>query len=311
MFRPHSTSPYSTSTAIPHHIFNITHFTPHHVPHHITPPHLDFTSHRHIWHHNTLHHFPHLTSNDNHTAYCICHILHHHNSTPHFTSHRNFPHLALCNIPHHRTPQFTQRHIPHHTFCISIAFHITPCLKWQHSTSHHISHTYHISHQITPPHRHTVPHHARIPHHTTCTSRSNINHTSHYPTAHTAFQPAFRIKLIWRQTIPHYSVFHNHISHLASVHHHIPHVPHHHSTLHRHISHVTLHDITFSIAPHRTYSTSHLIPHHSHIRMNKAQHPTSGIAKRHITPNSTPHYSTSRHVMWWYWNMWNVWCRMM
>ena len=32
--------------------------------------------------------------------------------------------------------------------------------------------------------------------------------------------------------------------------------------------------------------------------MNKAQYPTSGAAKHsHITPNSTPHYSTSRHVM--------------
>ena len=50
-------------------------------------------------------------------------------------------------------------------------------------------------------------------------------------------------------------------------------------------------------APHRTYSTSRLIPHHSHIRMNKAQHPTSGTAKRRVAPNSTPHYSTSRHVM--------------
>ena len=67
--------------------------------------------------------------------------------------------------------------------------------------------------------------------------------------------------------------------------HHIPHAPHHHFTSH-HISHRTLHNITLT-TPHRTYCTSDLIPHHSHIGMNKAQHPTSGIAK----------HCTSRHVM--------------
>ena len=59
-------------------------------------------------------------------------------------------------------------------------------------------------------------------------------------------------------------------------------VPHalHHSTSHHNISHLTLHDITASHHWCRTYSTLHLTgPHHSH-RVNKVQHPTSGIAKR-------------------------------
>ena len=71
-----------------------------------------------------------------------------------------------------------------------------------------------------------------------------------------------------------------------------------------HISHLTLHN---SIIPCRTYSTSHLIPHHSHIRMNKAQHPTSGITKC-CTSHQIPRYSTSHRVIWWYWNV--VWCGM-
>ena len=67
---------------------------------------------------NTLHLFPHLTTIAQHIAY-HCHILHHHS----FTSHRNFPHLALCNIP---------------------GFHTTP------STSHLLPHFNHIQHYIEP-----------------------------------------------------------------------------------------------------------------------------------------------------------------
>ena len=108
--------------------------------------------------------------------------------------------------------------------------------------------------------------------------------------------------IIWRQTIPHHSVFHNHISHLASQH--ITD-----STSQTHFTpRLTLHDITFSISPYRTYSASYLIPHHSHIRMNKAQHPTSGIAK-HSTSHQIPHHTIPHHAMWcviwWNWNMWN------
>ena len=59
--------------------FNTTaHFTPHHIPHRI-PPHLDFTSsHQHSWHHNTLHHFPHLTSHNHSTLHMP------HSSSPQF-----------------------------------------------------------------------------------------------------------------------------------------------------------------------------------------------------------------------------------
>ena len=135
-----------------------------------------------------------------------------------------------------------------------------------------------------------------------CTSPlSNINYTSHYPTAHskpqhtshTAFQPSFHITpcLIWHQTIPHqYSTTTFHILHHSTP----PYSPcttpsFHIASLHF-MPHLTLHDITFSIAPYCTYSTSHLFPHHSHIRMNKAQHPTSGIAK-HSTSHQIPHHA--------------------
>ena len=97
--------------------------------------------------------------------------------------------FTFCNIPHS-----TPRHIPHHTFCFSI----TPCLKLQHSTSvaPHFTYTditsHHNSHQSNHPttSRRTIPHHAHIPPHTTpCTStHSNINCTSHYPTARCAFK---------------------------------------------------------------------------------------------------------------------------
>ena len=48
-------------------------------------------------------------------------------------------------------------------------------------------------------------------------------------------------------------------------------------------------------------TTSHifyiaLIPHHSHIRMNKVQHPASGIAKHSTSHQIYTTLSTSRHV---------------
>ena len=79
---------------------------------------------------------------------------------------------------------------------------------------------------------------------------------------------------IGRQTIPHHSVLlpQPHFTSCIST---PPHSPSHHN-----ISHLTLHDITASHPWCRTYSTLHLTsPHHSH-RVNKVQHPTSGIAKR-------------------------------
>jgi len=150
----HITQPQSTSHTIPHPqlfhttpTFNITaYFTPHHIPHRITPQNLDFTSHHYVWHHNTWHHFPHCTSHNNHTAHCICHSLHHYNTTPpHSTSHRNW--LSASCIMQHSTHQDTTFHtMPystshilhfHHTVSEIATFHITPHFTY---ISHHISH---------------------------------------------------------------------------------------------------------------------------------------------------------------------------
>ena len=140
---------------------------------------------------NKLHHFPHLTSHKQSILHMPQSSSQFHTTTPishHIiTFHIDF---TFCNIPHS-----TPRHIPHHTqFCISI----TPCLKLQHSTSvaPHFTFTdiksHHNSHQSNHPttFRRTIPHHAHIPPHTTpCTStHSNINCTSHYPTARCAFK---------------------------------------------------------------------------------------------------------------------------
>ena len=95
-----------------------------------------------------------------------------------------------------------------------------------------------------------------------------------------------------------------HFTSCITTHHHIPHAPHHHPTFHNtssdtahvashhiaHILHCTLFFTSCSIAPYRTYSTLHLILHHSHIRMNKAQHPSSGIAK-HSTSHQISHHT--------------------
>jgi len=143
---PHHTgtvhiSHHSTSTSIPHHTLNIAaHFTPHHIPHHITPPHHDFTSQWHLTTHCIIFHIRHHTTTTQHTLHMATFFItipHHHGGN----SHRNFPHLALCNIPHTRTPHSMPHHIPHHTFCISVTFHIVQYLKFQHFTytSHHIS----------------------------------------------------------------------------------------------------------------------------------------------------------------------------
>ena len=164
--QPQSTSHHSTSTTIPHHTHIQHHSTFHTTPYStshttsswfyiVTPPQL--TTHCiifHIWRHTS-------------TAHCICHILHHHNSTPpHFTS-PNFPHFALCNIPHNEAPQSTPRHIRHRTFSIShhtrsenATFHIAPHFTY---TSHHISHRtiIHLKslHHMSA-HHFTCPHHA-------------------------------------------------------------------------------------------------------------------------------------------------------
>ena len=174
---PHHTIPHPQLSHTTPTLNTTAYFTPHHIPPHytstswfyITPPHL--TTHCiifHIWHHTA------------HATFFITTILHHRISTPpRFTSPRSFPHLALCNILHTRTTLSTPRHIPHHTFCISI----TPCLKLQHSTSHHWHFTYtditphftshHNSHQITPPHLGT-------PFHITPTFHLTPRHAHHW-----------------------------------------------------------------------------------------------------------------------------------
>ena len=138
------------------------------------------------------------------------------------------PEIATFHIPGHHIPQHTIFHI---TFCISATFHLTPCLKLQHSTLHHISHctVIHIKsqHHISVHHSTSRPH--STSHHTMLItilkyklhitlSHSAKNHTT-LPTL-TAFQPSFRITpcLIWHQTIPHHWLFNSHISHLASQH---------------------------------------------------------------------------------------------
>ena len=252
--------PHSTSQHISHHTD---------VPHHITPlAHLDFTSHHHITYDIATHCiffriWLHTTVTRQHIAYATFFT-----TISHHILQSNFLHLHYA---FHTTPL-----IFHTTLILrhfNRQFHITPCLTEM--ATFHISrttfHIHHNSHQITPS-RHTIPHRADLPPRTTsCTSHSNINCTSHsthskpHHTSHSAFQPSFRITppcLIWRQTIPHHSVFHNHISFTSCItaHHHIPRVPHHHSTSHHYISqHLTLHNTTFSNTPH---STSHLIKPH-------------------------------------------------
>ena len=293
--QPQSTSRHSTPTTIPHHSHLQHHSTFHTTPYstlhytttswfYITPPHL------------TSQHIASFPTSDitQHIAYAA---FHHHNSTPpHFTS-RNFPHLALCNVPHTRTPQSTPCHIPHHTFAFQS--HFTLHHVWKSNIPHHIAfHTSHftVHHNFTLNHLAPIPHHTHIllhtMHITTFKYKLHITHSKPHHTSHTAFQPSFHITpcLIWHQTIPHHSVFHNHISHLASRHTNT--FPMHPTTIPHRITHFTP-DIArhHSIIPCRTYSTSHLIPHHSHIRMNKAQHPTSGTAKC-CTSHQIPHYST-------------------
>ena len=224
----HISSTYSTSHSphlTPFHTtptFSITaHFTPYHstAPYTYIPPHLDSTSHHHVWHHNTLHHFPHLTTQQSH-----------HNST-----HFHITYLSTSCIMQHSTYQDTTFHTtPYYTSQWHFAFqsHSTSHHVWNcNSTSHHISH-----HKITP------PHHAHIP------LAPRHGHHWHYPTAHIAFQLSSHIRpcLIWRQTIPHHSVFH--ILHHSTPPYSLC------STLsfQRDIAsphftpHLTLHDITFS-----------------------------------------------------------------
>ena len=94
----------------------------------------------------------------------------------------------------------TPRHIPHHTFCISVA----PCLNWlQYSPSHHISHRtiIHIKslgHHVSAHHSTSRPHSTYAHNH-----KYKLHHTIPQHTFHTAFQPSHsashRHVLTWRK----------------------------------------------------------------------------------------------------------------
>ena len=114
----------------------------------------------------TLHLFPHLTLAQQ--SHSTLHMTH---SSPQFHTAFRILHYATF----HNTPYSTS-----HWFCrISIA----SCL-----VTFHISRTtFHIHHNSnrSTTSLHNIPHHAHIPPRiTSCTSHSNINCTSHHPTAH-------------------------------------------------------------------------------------------------------------------------------
>ena len=105
---------------------------------------------------------------------------------------------------------------------------------------------------ITP---HFTSNHSTAPHLGTPFHAMHIT-TFKYKFHITLFQWSFHITppcLIWRhQTIPHFSVFHNHVSHLHTTIFHMYHtiIP------HRITTFLIWHCMTCSITPYRTYSTS-------------------------------------------------------
>ena len=141
-FHTTSWSTYSTSHSTPHLTHSQHHSTCHTIPFHSTIRIYTTTS----WFYITP---PRLTSQ--HIASYTSDIAQQsqHITIPHhIPTSRTFPQLALCNIPHHTILHITV------TFCISIAFHITPRLKLQQSTSHHITPKFHLA----PRHAHQSPH---------------------------------------------------------------------------------------------------------------------------------------------------------
>ena len=140
--------------------------------------------------------------------------------------------------------------------------HFTSCITaHQHLSQHTIpQHTF----QTTPHIPHCIS--TSIPHHTTMS-----NMASNHSTSLGIPQP--------------------HFTSCITAHHHIPHAPHHHSTSYHHISHLTLHDIT----PCHTYSTSHLIPHHSHIRMTRIRHNIPHLALQNVA-HHTKFHTTLFHI---------------
>ena len=296
----------STSRTIPHpQLFHTTlafTITVHFIPHHIISPHLTSVTTYCIF-------FPHLTSRNNRTEHCLCHILHHNSTPPHFTSHCNFRilHYATFHIPWHHIPP----HAIFHIRCISVTFHITPCLKLQHSTSHFTSD--HNSHQVAPPHLGTPFHIGPTSHFTPRHEhRIQIQITNYYPTAdipnHTThpIPPPRCISTI----ISHHTVMSNTASHhsmsLCIPQSHQFHILHQHTTIFPMYHTIIPHRITTFHNTSAHCTTSHLASHHIayilhrtlfHItRVNKAQHPTSGIAK-HCTSHQIPHHAILQHAI--------------
>ena len=245
------------------------HSTPQHISHHTIfhiAYHLILILHRHtntaditthciifhIWRHTT-------------TAHCICHILHHHNSTPpHFTS-PNFPPFALCNIPHnwrgttvHTTPYSTSHilhftshqvwkcNIPHRT-----TFHI-------HITPHFISH--HNSPQITW--LHVSAHHFTCPHSTMHIAKFKYKIHITLPTAHIPYHtthPTLHFDhhsacLIGRQTIPHHCITSTTTFHI--LHQHTATFPMHYAIPHRI---TTFHTWRCTTSQHHTTDVAHIL----------------------------------------------------
>ena len=316
----HSHSPHLT----PFHIHNYSTPHPQSQLFHTTPTITTIPHHTHNQHHSTFHPTPYSTSHYTSTSWF-------HITPPLLTSQHiaSFSTLDISqqshstlHMPHSSPPQFhTTFHITswlstscimqHSTFCISITFHITPCLKLQltfHITPH-LRSLHHIlaHHSTTGPH--STAHHAM--------HIATVEYKLHIPLSHSLFQTTAHIPHCISTIIPHHTMSNmasNHSTSLSipqphftsciTAHHHIPHAPHHHSTSHHHISRLTWHCMTSHLALHHIAHILHRTffhPHHSHIRMNKAQHPTSGIAK-HSTSHQIPHHtiSTSCCVIWWY-----------
>ena len=169
-------------------------------------PHRSSTSTFNIAAHSTPHHIPHR--------------IYHHISRRIVTFH--ILHYATFHIPGHHIPHTTIFHITHFAFQLqSISRYVWNC-NIPHRTTFHNSATS-AHHSTSRPHStspHTMP---RTSPHFKYKLHIPLSHSTHskpHHTSHAAFQPSFRITpcLILRQTIPHHSVFHNHISHLASQH---------------------------------------------------------------------------------------------
>ena len=99
-------------------------------------------------------------------------IPHHHISHRVVTLH--ILHYVTFHIPGHHSPHHAIFHIAH--FCISVAFHIAPCLKLQHSTHT----TFHISNHIS--HRTIIHIKSTTSRHTTSRPHSTSDHAMHSTT---------------------------------------------------------------------------------------------------------------------------------